>query len=173
MTVVTMDQRHFRAVLGHYPTGVVIVTGMARDNDVDCGDDFEGGPAGMVIGSFMSVSLDPPLVAFLPRKDSRTFARLRTAPALCVNVLAAEQEPVCQQLGAGGRPGDLGDLSWRPSPVGAPILDGVVAWIDCQPDQVIDGGDHYIVLCRVTGLSAESAGPPLLFFQGGYGRFAR
>lgn len=171
MTLALVDQRRFRDVLGHYPTGVVVVTGMAGGGTLSGTRD--GSPAGMVIGSFISVSLDPPLVAFLPRRDSRTFARLRTSPSFCVNVLAAEQERMCAQLGSGGQPGDLGGLPWHPAPSGAPILDGVVAWIDCQPDQVIDSGDHHIVLCRVTGLSAESASSPLLFFRGGYGRFAR
>lgn len=74
------DAAKFREVLGHYPTGVVVVTGIAAD----------GAPSGMVIGSFTSVSLEPPVVAYLPGKSSRSFARLREAETFCVNVLSAD-----------------------------------------------------------------------------------
>ena len=77
----SIDPLRYREVMGHYPTGVTVVTGFA-----------EGGePVGMVVGTFTSVSLDPPLVAFLPTVASQTFARLRTAEAFCINVLAHDQ----------------------------------------------------------------------------------
>src|SRR4051794_20153480 len=87
-----IDPARFRETLGHYPTGVAVVTAMAEDGD----------PAGMVVGTFSSVSLDPPLIAFFPARDSWSFGRLRTANAFCVNVLASDQEPLCRQLATGG-----------------------------------------------------------------------
>ncbi|MBC9734465.1 flavin reductase family protein [Nocardioides marmotae] len=156
-----VDPVRFRETLGHYPTGVVVVT---------CIDDA-GEPQGMVIGSFTSVSLDPPLVAYFPSKTSRTYQRVRTGSSFCVNVLGADQEDVCR-LFATGAPDKFDRAAWRPAPSGAPILDGAVAWIDCAPHAIQDGGDHDIVLGRVTDLDVESAANPLLFFQGGYGRFS-
>jgi flavin reductase (DIM6/NTAB) family NADH-FMN oxidoreductase RutF len=155
-----LDSAQFRAVLGNYPTGVVVVTAQCED-----------GPVGMVIGSFTSVSLNPPLVAFLPMKTSRTYERLRTASSFCVNVLSASQEEVCRAIATEGSAA-LESIRLRPAPSGAPILDGVVAWIDCAPGDVHEAGDHFIVLGRVTDTGIESEGVPLLFFQGGYGGFA-
>lgn len=151
----------FRETLGHYPTGVAVVTGIAAD----------GTPVGMVVGSFTSVSLDPPLVAFLPTKESGSWARLSTAVRFCVNVLAADQEDVCRRFAS--RAADKFDgVAWSAAPGGSPVLDGVVAWIECDHHQVVDGGDHWIVLGAVTDLAVARPALPLLFFQGGYGRFS-
>ena len=154
------DSRNFRTVLAHYPTGVAVVTALTPD----------GEPVGMVVGSFTSVSLDPPLVAFLPDKKSNSYARLSSATSFCVNVLAAEQEDLCRRFASkSGR--KFEGVDWWPSPSGAPVLSGAVAWIDCASDQVFEAGDHYIVLGRVTGLGVQNPTSPLLFFQGGYGGF--
>ncbi len=155
------DPLMFRNVLGHFPTGVVLITGVADD----------GEPVGMIVGSFTSVSLDPPLVAFLPTVASQTFKRLRTAKSFCVNVLAADQEDVCRRF-AGRAANKFDGVSWQPSPLGAPVLDGVVAYIDCTFESISDAGDHFIVLGAVEELQVCSPVAPLLFFQGGYGRFA-
>ena len=156
----TIPAATFRETLGHYPTGVAVVTAIAED----------GQPAGMVVGSFTSVSLDPPLVAFLPTKDSGSWARISTATKWCVNVLAADQEDVCRRF-ASRIPDKFEGTAWSVAPGGSPILDGVVAWIECDAHQVVDGGDHWIVLGAVTGLGVRRRTLPLLFFQGGYGRF--
>src|SRR5947209_15350502 len=109
----------FRQVLGHLPTGVVAVT--ATDGD--------GAPVGMAVGSFVSVSLDSPLVAFLPDKTSTSFPRIRAVGSFCANVLSAAQEDLCRSL-ASKSPDKFDGLSWRPSSrTGSPVLDGVVAWI--------------------------------------------
>jgi flavin reductase (DIM6/NTAB) family NADH-FMN oxidoreductase RutF len=157
----SIDPQHFRRVLGHFPTGVAAVT--------SCDD--TGAPVGMTVGSFTSVSLSPPLVAFLPGKDSRTSPKIIRSGRFCVNVLGAHQEPVSRAFATGGDRKFEG-LEWTPSPSGLPRLDSAVAWIECAVEAVHDAGDHDIVVGRVTSL--EAAGPPLplLFFQGGYGRFA-
>ncbi|MFE7244042.1 flavin reductase [Streptomyces sp. NPDC057580] len=157
--VAEIDPRQFRETLAHYPTGVVVITAMA-----------EGEPVGMVVGSFTSVSLDPPLVAYLPAKTSSSYGRLRRASAFCVNVLAVEQEPLCRRFAS--RSGDKFDgVPWHLSPTGSPMLADAVAWFDCTVERTVDAGDHDIVLGRVRHLRASGAGSPLLFFQGGYGGF--
>ena len=156
-----IDGARFREVLGSYPTGVAIVTGLDED----------GRPAGMVIGSFTSVSLDPPLIGYLPMKTSRTFARLRASSTFCVNILAADQETLCQHFASPAEEKFAG-LAWHASPAGNPILDGVVAWIECDYADVTEVGDHYIVLGGVLAMRLERDTAPLLFFQRGYGRFA-
>jgi flavin reductase (DIM6/NTAB) family NADH-FMN oxidoreductase RutF len=156
-----IDGTRFREVLGSYPTGVAIVTG--RDED--------GLPVGMVVGTFTAVSLDPPLIAYLPMKTSRTFARLSASSTFCVNILAADQEAACQHF-ASPVEDKFAGLAWHPSPAGNPVLDGVVAWIECDYASVTETGDHYIVLGGVLDMQLERDTAPLLFFQRGYGRFS-
>jgi flavin reductase (DIM6/NTAB) family NADH-FMN oxidoreductase RutF len=156
-----VDASLFRETLGHYPTGVAVVTTIGKDGD----------PDGMVVGTFSSVSLDPPLVTFFPAVGAASFERIRGAETFCVNVLASDQEPMCRQI-ATRRSGKFEGLPWRPAPMGAPILEGVVSWIECTFEEVREAGDHYIVLGRVHTLAVERSTLPLLFFQGGYGRFS-
>ncbi|MFI5957352.1 flavin reductase [Cryptosporangium sp. NPDC051539] len=156
-----IDSLRFREVLGHYPTGVTVVTGTA-DN---------GSPIGMVVGTFTSVSLDPPLVAFLPTLTSRSFARLREAPAFCINVLAHDQVELCRAMSKSSDDKFSG-VDWKDSDFGAPMLTGAVAHIHCTPRDVIEAGDHYIQLCEVTAMDVHRQVTPLLFFQGGYGGFS-
>jgi flavin reductase (DIM6/NTAB) family NADH-FMN oxidoreductase RutF/DNA-binding IclR family transcriptional regulator len=151
---------HFRRVLGHLPTGVTVVTAIGPD----------GAPIGMSVGSFTSVSLDPPLVAFYPDRTSTTFPGIRDAASFCVNVLADDQEWICRQMARKGA-AKFEAVDWTPAPSGAPILSGCVAWIDCVVDRIDDAGDHFLVLGLVTELQVASQDMPLLFFQGGYGRF--
>jgi flavin reductase (DIM6/NTAB) family NADH-FMN oxidoreductase RutF len=140
---------------------VAVVTAIADD----------GQPAGMVVGTFSSVSLDPPLIAFFPARSSWTFGRLRTAPAFCVNVLASDQEQLCRQLATGGA-GKFDGVRWQPGPLGSPVLEDAVSWIECTFEEIREAGDHHVVLGRVHDLAVERATLPLLFFQGGYGRFS-
>lgn len=156
-----IDGQRFRRVLASYPTGVTVITAIAED----------GAPAGMAVGSFTSVSLDPPLVAFLPDKSSTSFPKIRTASSFCVNVLAADQEALCRAFAVRG--GDkFAGVPWSPTRSGAPRLDGVAAWIDCEFESIQEAGDHYFVLGRVRDLDARGERLPLVFFQGGYGKFA-
>lgn len=154
------DPQVFRTVLGHYPTGVCVVTAVHPD----------GTPLAMVVGTFSSVSLDPPLVSFLPMKTSGTYQQLAECTSMCINVLTADQEGLGRDIAS--RRGDkLAGLDWRPSPSGAPILAGSLAWLDVRLDQAVEAGDHLIALCRVEHLAVENPVAPLLFFQGGYGAF--
>jgi flavin reductase (DIM6/NTAB) family NADH-FMN oxidoreductase RutF/DNA-binding IclR family transcriptional regulator len=155
------DARWFRQVLGQYPTGVCVVTATQED----------GSRAGFVVGSFSSVSLDPPLVAFFPDKGSTSWPKIAAAGSFCVNILGAEQEHVCRRF-ASTAPDKFEGIACRPAGSGAPIIEGVVAWIDCDLERVEEAGDHFFVVGRVRELDVESKLLPLLFFQGGYGRFA-
>jgi flavin reductase (DIM6/NTAB) family NADH-FMN oxidoreductase RutF len=156
-----IDPALFRETLGHYPTGVAVVTAVAADDK----------PVGMVVGTFSSVSLDPPLIAFFPACGSKSFRQLRTAKAFAVNVLAADQEPICRRFATSGAD-KFDGVRWRPGPLGSPVLEGAVSWIECTFEQVREAGDHYIVLGLVHHLAVERSTLPLLFFQGGYGQFS-
>lgn len=155
-----LDPAQYREVMGHYPTGVTVVTGMSTD----------GQPIGMVVGTFTAVSLDPPLVAFMPTTTSGTYGLMRDSAAYCINVLAHDQLDLCRLM-AVPRPGKFDDVAWAPSTYGAPVLEDAVAHVHCRPHDVITAGDHYIVLCEVQAMEVNRPATPLLFFQGGYGGF--
>ena len=159
---VVIDAQDYRQVLGQFPTGVVVVTALPDD----------GHPVALTIGSFSSVSIDPPLVAFYPATTSSSWPRIREAGAFCVNVVSADQESLCRQFASKSEDKFAG-VEWRPAPSsGAPIIAGAVAWIDCDLDTEQAAGDHYLVLGAVRALAVESGGSPLVFFRGGYGRFS-
>lgn len=157
----SFDAARFRQVLGHFPTGVTVVTAHPADGD----------PVGLAIGSFCSVSLEPPLVLFCAGNTSTTWPRIRDAGNFCVNVLAEDQEDVCRAFAGRGTDRFAG-LGWKPSHYGAPRIDGCLASIDCHVDTVHPGGDHDIVIGRVLDLAVHREGGPLVFYRGGYGRFA-
>ena len=155
----TIDEDRYRKVLGRYPTGVTLVT--ATDED---------GPVGMIIGSFVSVSLEPPLVGFLPAKGSQTWPLIEDTGVFCVNVLAdSQQELVDLFVGKEGDP--WASASFRLAGSGSPIVEGVVAAIDCSIDQLVDVGDHWFVTGEVIGVECSDEGSPLVFLGGSYGRF--
>ena len=169
------DGAEFRRVLGHFPTGVTVVTAAGAD-----------GPEGMAIGSFSSVSLDPPLVMFCPGHESASWSRMRPAGSFCVNVLGDHQADVSRVF-AGKSDDRFDGLGIRVEATGAPVIEGCLAWIDCTVHAVHDGGDHDIVVGRVEALGVDSDGAgagadgagadagagagPLIFFKGGYGRY--
>lgn len=124
----------------------------------------------MTIGSFTSVSMDPPLVAFFPMVGSASFLRIAEMGVFCVNILARSQEELCRRF-ASRIPDKFHGVSHRRSPLGSPILDGVVAWIDCTISNTHSAGDHLAVFGSVQALAVERAAAPLMFFQGGYGGF--
>jgi len=165
---VPFDSKHFRTVLGHFPTGVTVITGMA-DGDR---------PHGFTIGSFTSVSLDPPLVGFLPQTDSETWALMADAGSFCVNVLSNQQSDLCWKFAKSGTEVTRFDgVEWHAAPSGAPVLERAVAWIDCAVEEVYEMGDHYFVLGRVTALDADAdhnglPPQPLVFYRGTIGGFA-
>ncbi|MFJ4563745.1 flavin reductase family protein [Streptomyces caelestis] len=160
-----LDPAEFRRVLGNFATGVAVITAPPATT----GDS----PAGFACQSFTSLSLDPPLVAFMVGRTSTTWPRIATAGVFCVNVLAAHQSELCRAFAVSGADKFAG-VAYDAAPVsGSPRLSGAVAWIDCAIHAVHTGGDHLIVVGRVDALgttAADDPDEPLLFHRG---RFAR
>ena len=156
-----VDPQAMREVLGHFASGVTVVTAVTAD-----------GPAGFTCQSFSSLSLDPPLVAFAPARTSQTWPALQSIGRFCVNVLAEGQGAVSQNFARSGVDKFAG-VPWSPSAHGSPVLDGVVAWIDGELWAEYDGGDHSIVVARVLDLGADPDRRPLLFHRGAYGLLHR
>lgn len=160
MTESAFDSARFRQVLGHFPTGVCVVAGH-----------HEGQPVGLAVGSFFSISLEPPLVGFCAGHGSSTWPKLRENGRFCINVLAADQEAVSRVF-ASKDADKFASIGWDRSPLGEPRIAGALAWIDCTLTQVHKAGDHDIVLGEVHDLSVTHEGNPLVFFRGGYADLA-
>lgn len=152
-----IEPRHFRDVLGSYPTGVCVITAV----------DADGGRHGLVVGSFTSISLDPPLVGFFPDKRSSSWPKIGNTGRFCVNVLGAEQLELCRRF-ASKADDKFAELAHGHSPAGLPLLDDALAWIDCTVERVVDIGDHLLVVGAVEALGKREDGTPLMFFRGGY-----
>ena len=152
------DTGRFREVMGHFATGVTIITAMEDE-----------GPVGFTCQAFASLSLEPPLVALAPGKNSTSWPRIAQAGVFCVNVLAEEQEALCRDFAVSG--GDkFAGVGWRIGGNGAPVLDGVLAWLECRLVATHDAGDHELVIGRVREMGV-SRGRPLVYYRGGFGRF--
>ncbi|WP_370147671.1 flavin reductase family protein [Streptacidiphilus sp. EB129] len=158
------DPRQLRSVLGHFCTGVTVVSAVAAD----------GAPAGFACQSFSSLSLDPPLISFSVARTSSSWPRIANAGSFCVSVLAADQGELCRNFAVSSSTGadKFAGVDWTPAPVtGAPRLAGALAWIDCTIHAVHTGGDHLIVLGRVCDLAVHrDDAEPLLFYRGAFGR---
>ena len=151
--------RRFRDVLGRFGSGVTVVTGISSDE-----------PVGLTCQSFSSVSLDPPLVLFIPAKTSRAWPLIQRSGKFCVNFLAADQAELSNTMASRGID-KFAEVKWTPSPgTGSPMLEGSLAHIDCTIHTVHEAGDHYVVIGRVVDLLTPD-GPtsePLLFYRGEY-----
>jgi 3-hydroxy-9,10-secoandrosta-1,3,5(10)-triene-9,17-dione monooxygenase reductase component len=151
------DDSELRHVMGHFCSGVVVVT-----SALDCR------PLGMTIQAFTSLSLDPPMVSISPALTSTSWPSIRAAGVFCANILASTQQNLSQQFAVSG--GDkFAGVPWRRSALGMPRIDGALAWVDCAIEAEYAGGDHSVVIARVLDLtSTQSCGRPLLFFRGQY-----
>lgn len=158
-----IDPQHFRTVLGHFPTGVTVVACMDGDR-----------PVGLAVGSFFSVSLQPPLVGFCVGAESSSWASIEASGAFAVSVLSEHQAQVSNVF-ASEADDRFAEVGWFPGPVtGSPHLLEAVAHIDCELEATHPGGDHVIVVGRVRALDVHrSEHGPLLFHKGGYGRHER
>lgn len=151
-----IDPVEFRNVLGSFASGVCVVTAA-----------LDGEPVGMTAQSFMSLSLDPPLVMFCPARISTSWPKIRQANHFAANILAEGQEALGLQFAKSGIDKFAG-VDWEAGPSGAPLLDDVLAHIDCTIDAVHDGGDHEIVVGRVLHLATEEGKKPLVFFRSAF-----
>lgn len=154
--VAAPDAEHMRSVLGRVPTSVCVVTTVV-----------DGVPAGSVVGTFTSVSLDPPLVAFFSQPSSNMLAAVQKAGTFSVNVLAADQESTCTVFSTKSC-SRFDAVGWRPGPRGNPHLAGSLAALECDLAAVTEVGDHVMVLGQVIDLDALRRGvDPLVFWGGG------
>ncbi len=156
------DPAEFRQVLGNYPTGVCAITALGSD----------GKPAGMVVGTFTSVSLDPPLVGFLPDKSSSSWPKIEQAGRFCVNVLASDQMEVCGQIAAKGDD-KFARIDFEVTANDLPVIAGALATIECTIHSVSEAGDHWFVLGNVLNMAVTREGDPMVFHCGRYGGFAQ
>jgi flavin reductase (DIM6/NTAB) family NADH-FMN oxidoreductase RutF len=151
-----IDHGHFRETLGHFPSGVAVITAITDD-----------GPVGFSCQSFSSLSLDPPLILIAPAKTSTTWPRIHSVGSFCVNILAAHQAVLARRFAMSGAD-KFADVTWATGTSGVPRLDGVAAWIDADIAGVSDGGDHFIVQGRVRALHGDPSVAPLVFHRGGF-----
>ncbi|MHB1988492.1 MAG: flavin reductase family protein [Acidimicrobiales bacterium] len=154
-----LDIESFKEAMGSFATGVAVVTALDAE-----------GPVGFTCQSLVSLSLDPAFVALAPAKSSTSWPRIAQAGHFCVNVLAVDQAVLGRRFALSG--GDkFSGVSWRGEKTGAPVLAGVLAWVDCRLEVVHEAGDHEIVIGRVldVGIDREKTGP-LLYFQSRFRR---
>jgi len=152
------NPRAYRDALGRYATGVAVVTAREAGG---------GGPLGITVNSFASVSLDPPLVLWSASRASLRHAHFATASAFAVHVLGAGQAELAARFSRNGT--DFSDLSFTLNDAGVPVLPEVLARFDCRTEARYEGGDHTIIIGRVSRFALGRAGPPLVFAQGRYG----
>ena len=147
-----------RRVMAQVPTAVVVVAAMT-----------ETGPVGLTIGSFVSASLDPPLVGFLPAHTSTSWPQVEAAEQFAVSVLGEHAGETCRRFAQPG--GDkFAGLEWHLSLLGSPVLNDAVAWFDCELEALHPAGDHSFVLARVHNLGVAEGRGPLVFYQGKFHR---
>jgi 3-hydroxy-9,10-secoandrosta-1,3,5(10)-triene-9,17-dione monooxygenase reductase component len=156
-----IDAAHFRQVLSHFASGVVVVTAIVDHT-----------PVGLTCQSFSSLSLDPPMVLFCPSKTSTSWPLIASGEHLCINVLSASQHAVSDAFARSGSDKFIG-IPWTSTPEGAPAIEGAVAHIQARIAARHDGGDHYIVTCLVEALSALSDPDPLLYYRSAYRRLGK
>ncbi|OZD86897.1 flavin reductase [Rhodococcus sp. 05-2256-B2] len=157
-TAPALTADRLRTVLGHFATGVTIVTAHGGD-----------GPIGMAANSFTSVSLDPPLILLCPGRSSSTWPAIRDAGRFCINIMGRENAAVTKRFSQKGLD-RFADIGWIDRPTG-PALESAMAWVECAVRDEHDAGDHTIVVADVLDVGVSEVVDPLVFFRGKYGTF--
>jgi flavin reductase (DIM6/NTAB) family NADH-FMN oxidoreductase RutF len=159
-TGASFDPRTLRNAFGCFPSGVTAICAMT-----------DGEPAGMAASSFVSVSLDPPLVLVCIQNCSATWRKLRNAPRIGVSVLGEEHDRACSQLAAksGNR---FESLEWFTTAGGAVLLEGAAVSLDCSVVEEIAAGDHQLVLLRIEALKFQPTVNPLVFHASRFRKLA-
>jgi flavin reductase (DIM6/NTAB) family NADH-FMN oxidoreductase RutF len=155
------DTLRYRQVIGHFATGVAIVTCNGPD-----------GPTGLTTNAITSVSLEPLLLLVCFDNGSRTLPAVRAARRFAVNVLRAGQDDLARVFASKRVAREKFDAVTHMDAHGVPILDGALAWLACDLTALHEAGDHTIGIGAVTHLDADPDGEPLVWFRGGYGTFA-
>lgn len=152
----TVRDSDFKRAAGAFPTGVAVVTAVAAD----------GTRIGLTVNSFASVSLDPPLVLICVHRRAPSLAVIEEGRRFGISVLAKSQRTLALRF---ARPAEdkFAGLPWRVGVLGVPLLDGAVAHVECVLAQLLDGGDHKIVLGQVQRARAFT-GEPLVFHRSAF-----
>lgn len=158
----TIDSQRFRDALGHYASGITVIT-----------SDVDGEPIGFTCQSFYSVSTNPPLVSFSVMSSSYSYPKIRRAGRFAVNILSDEQVRISNQFARQSADKWHG-VDRQESPLGNPIIDGALHWLDCEIHAEHAAGDHLIVIGEVKALNLPeaAASQPLLYFKGQYRNLA-
>ncbi|RWM38856.1 alpha/beta fold hydrolase [Mesorhizobium sp.] len=152
----TFDAMEFRRALGSFLTGVTIVTTI----------DETGDPRGFTANSFTSVSLDPPLVLVCIAKKALGHQAFSTSRGFAINILA-EAQKAASGIFASKAPDKFASVAWQPGQTGNPLIEGSVAMFDCDMEQLVDAGDHSILIGRVHDF-AHNGAQPLGYCRGAY-----
>lgn len=158
----SLDPLEYRAVIGGFATGVTVVTAF-----------HAGEPYAMTANSVTSVSLEPTLLLVCFMKGSRTGLAVRESGWFAVNILDDSQEGLSRRFASPELTTDFDGVEYVPGMQGAPLLSGGLGNVQCRVREVVEGGDHDIVIGDVLDASAPPDGDPLLFFRGKYRRMAR
>jgi flavin reductase (DIM6/NTAB) family NADH-FMN oxidoreductase RutF len=156
-----MEASEFRRVMGHFPSGVTIVTTRLGD----------GRACGLTVNAFCSLSLEPPLVLVCVERDAESHACISAAGYFAVNVLSGDGgESLSRRFATFGVEDKFDGVAFRVGGTGAPLLDAALAWVDCRVHASYPGGDHTIFVGEVVAAEAVD-GSPLVYYRGGYGGF--
>lgn len=158
--VSAIDQARFRQLLGRFATGVTVITA----------HDAKGNPAGMTANTLVSVSLNPPLISVCVDHTADMHATLKQATRFTVNILAADQEAVSRRFAEQDTRRFEG-IGFSRNEMGGIVLDGVLAFIECERVAEYPAGDHSIYLGQVIA-GGTADGQPLLYYRGGYAGMA-
>jgi flavin reductase (DIM6/NTAB) family NADH-FMN oxidoreductase RutF len=151
-----VDPSHFRQLLGHFATGVTILTVTTP----------AGRPLGMTANTLVSVSLRPPLISVCVDRTADIHDAILQADEFAVNLLSSPQETLARRF-ADQHEDRFDGVGYSLSPEGLLLLDGALAYIECERQAEYPAGDHTIVVARVIG-GATAEGRPLLYYRGGY-----
>ena len=156
-----IDPSEFRRVMGHFPTGVTIVTSLHED----------GTPCGLTVNAFSSLSLEPPLVLICVETEADSRACIERSGLFAVNILEEGRgEALSRRFSTWGMDDKFRGVAYRTQTTGSPILEAALAWADCRVTERVAGGDHAIFIGEVLEADAHE-GSPLVYYRGGYGRF--
>jgi flavin reductase (DIM6/NTAB) family NADH-FMN oxidoreductase RutF len=152
-----VDDAQFRQLLGRFATGVAVITVTAAD----------GRPHGMTANSLASVSLRPPLVSLAIDHRAELHQHITRRDVFVANILSSHQEALSRRF-ADPHDDRFDGVGYTVSRNGGILLDGALAHIECIRHDMLEAGDHTIVIGRVVGGAARD-GRPLLYYRGGYG----
>lgn len=151
-----INRNELRRVMGHFATGVTIITTVSKD----------GALFGLTANAFTSVSLDPPLLLISVDKKAESWPYFEESKVFTVNILSDEQEALSRKFAVSG--GDkFQGVAYRMGANGVPILDGALAYLECKLYATYDGGDHTLFLGEIEQADTREV-KPLLFYRGGY-----